>query len=116
MILFRRPPPFPRAHAIRDLLRASPLPPERSNWDLEADRLRAAIDIETDPTRRAILLEALRRRLHALMRSDGRPPRGAHEELEISPDGTPRIVWRQDLLDPQGRTVIPVMRSGYPKT
>lgn len=115
MALFGRPPAFPRAQAIRDVLRASPLPPDRSNWDLEADRLRAEADAETDPKRRSRLLEALRRRLQALMRADGRPPRGANEDLVIGPDGTPRIVWRQEAFGVDGRSR-PVVRPGYPKT
>lgn len=114
MALFDRPLAFRPAQTIRDVLRASPLPPDRSNWDLEADRLRAEIDAETDPERRGRLLEALRRRLRALMRANGRPPRGANEELEIGPDGTPRIVWRQETLDASGYSR-PVLRAGYPK-
>jgi hypothetical protein len=114
MKLFGRVPAFPRAREIRDVLRASPLPPERSNWDLDADRLRAAADAEDDPTRRARLLEALRRRLHVLMRADGRPPRGAHEELATGPDGEPMIVWRQETYGADGR-ILPVRRPGYPR-
>jgi len=113
MALFGRPPAFPRAKVVRDVLRASPLSPDRSNWDLEADCLRAACDIEGNPDRRARLLEALRRRLHALMRAEGRPPRGANEELETSPDGGVRIVWRQETVGPDGRGRA-VQRPGYP--
>jgi len=113
MALFGRPPAFPRAAAIRDVLRVSPLPPDRSNWDLEADRLRAACDAEANPDQRARLLEALRRRLHALMCAEGRPPRGANEELETGPDGGVRIVWRQETFGSCGRGRA-VQRPGYP--
>jgi hypothetical protein len=114
MTLFGHAPAFPRAREVRDVLRASPLPPERSNWDLDADRLRAAVDAENDPARRARLLEALRQRLHALMRADGRPPRGANEELAMGTDGEPVIVWRQETYGADGRSR-PVRRPGYPR-
>jgi hypothetical protein len=114
MALFGRAPAFPRAREIRDVLRASPLPPELSNWDLEADRLRAAVDAEDDPARRARLIEALRQRLHALMRTEGRPPRGANEELATGTDGKPVIVWRQETYGADGSS-LPVHRPGYPR-
>jgi len=74
MVFFRRSPfSFPRADAIRDAPHARPLSSDRSDRELEADRLRAACDAETDLDRRARLLEALRRRLHALLRAEGPP-------------------------------------------
>jgi hypothetical protein len=106
MALFGRAPAFPRAREVRDVLRASPLPPELSNWDLEADRLRAAVDAEDDPARR--------RRLEPPPRAGGRPPRGANEELAMGADGEPVIVWRQEAYGADGGAR-PVRRRGYPR-
>jgi hypothetical protein len=114
MPLFGRAPAFPRAREVRDILRASPLPPDLSNWDLEADRLRAAVEAENDPARRTHLLDALRQRLAVLQRTGGRPPRGANEELAMGADGEPMIVWRQEVYDADGRAW-PVRRRGYPR-